>query len=319
MIAYLARRMIHTVILVFVIITIVFLMVHLIPGDPAIMILGGEDATPSAQDIATVRSQLGLDKPLYRQYGEWLGHLTQLDLGTSFTTHQAVTTTLVHRLPRSLMLGLPAVILAALLGVPLGIAGARLRETHWDPIISAIALLGFSVPVFVTGVLLVLFFAVDLGWLPSGGYVNPFHDGVGFLKAALLPILALAMGPLAVNMRMTRSSVLEELGLDYVRTARAKGLAERPVILAHVLRNSLLPVITVMGLQIGGLFSGSILVEFIFNWPGIGQLFFSAISQRDYPVVQGVVLIVALAFVLVNLLTDISYAVLDPRIRFGRS
>jgi peptide/nickel transport system permease protein len=167
--------------------------------------------------------------------------------------------------------------------------------------------------------LLVLFFAVDLRWLPSGGYVNPLDDSTGFLKAALLPILALAMSPLAVNMRMTRSSVLEELGLDYVRTARAKGLGERPVVFAHVLRNSLLPVITVMGLQIGGLFSGSILVEFIFNWPGIGQLFFSAISQRDYPVVQGVVLIVALAFILVNLLTDILYAVLDPRIRYGRS
>jgi peptide/nickel transport system permease protein len=194
-----------------------------------------------------------------------------------------------------------------------------MRRTMWDPIISAVALLGFSVPTFVVGTLLILLFAVNLGWLPAGGYIDPREDLTGFFRAAALPICSLSLGPLAIIMRMTRSSVLEELGLDYVRTARAKGLAEAPVIMRHVLRNSMLPVITVMGLQFGGLFAGSVIIEFIFNWPGMGRLFLSAIGQRDYPVIQAVVLVVALSFVLINLLTDLSYALFDPRIRVDRS
>lgn len=320
MTAYLVRRLAHTVVLVFIIITVVFTMIHLLPGDPAMMILGGDDASPSPEDIQRVREELGLDQPIYQQYVNWLGDLVRLDLGESFANHQSVTNTVfVDRLPRSLMLGIPATILAALIGIPLGIVGAHLRRTMWDPIISSIALLGFSIPVFVIGIVLVLLFAVNLGWLPSGGYVHPLDDTRGFIKAAALPVVTLAMSPMAIIMRMTRSSVLEEMGLDYVRTARAKGLAEYPIVIRHVLRNSLLPVVTVMGLQIGGLFSGSILVEFIFNWPGIGKLFLDSIGRRDYPLIQGIVLVVALGFVLINVLTDISYAILDPRIRYGRS
>jgi peptide/nickel transport system permease protein len=320
LIAYILRRLVQTAILSFIIVTVVFAMIHLLPGDPATMILGGEDAQPTQDDIDRVKTELGLDQPIYEQYVNWLADLARLDFGVSFRTNEPVASTvLVDRLPRSLMLGVPATLLAIIIGVPLGILGARMRRTMWDPIISAVALLGFSVPTFVVGTLLILLFAVNLGWLPAGGYIDPREDLTGFFRAAALPICSLSLGPLAIIMRMTRSSVLEELGLDYVRTARAKGLAEAPVILKHVLRNSMLPVITVMGLQFGGLFAGSVIIEFIFNWPGMGRLFLSAIGQRDYPVIQAVVLVVALSFVLINLLTDLSYALFDPRIRVDRS
>ncbi|HUG13584.1 MAG TPA: ABC transporter permease [Thermomicrobiales bacterium] len=320
MIAYLLRRLVHTAILSFIIVTVVFMMIHLLPGDPATMILGGEDAQPTQEDIDRVKTELGLDQPVYRQYVTWLGKISRLDFGVSFRNNEPVASTvLLKRLPRSLMLGIPATLLAIAIGVPLGILGARLRRTMWDPIISAVALLGFSVPTFVIGTLLILLFAVRLGWLPAGSFVHPLDDMNGFLKAAALPIVSLALSPLAVIMRMTRSSVLEELGSDYVRTARAKGLAEAPVIVRHVMRNSMLPVITVMGLQFGGLFAGSVIIEFIFNWPGMGRLFLTAIGQRDYPVIQAVVLVVALSFVLINLLTDLSYAFFDPRIRVDRN
>ena len=317
MTTYILRRLAHSAILLFAIATVVFLMIHILPGDPATAILGGEDRTPSQEQIDQVREQLGLDRPLYVQYAQWWINLAQLDLGTAFGTNRPVTQTLlVERLPRSLMIGIPSLIVAVALGIPLGIVGAQLRRTMWDPIISAVALLGFSIPVFVIGLVMVLVFAVGLSWLPSGGYVSPLDDVTGFVRAATLPTLALAMGPLAVVMRMTRSSVLEQMGLDYVRTARAKGLAPYPVLLKHVLRNSLLPVVTVVGLQLGSVFSGSVIVEFIFNWPGIGRVLLQAVIERDYPVIQGVMLIVAAMFVIINLITDIIYGILDPRIRY---
>lgn len=319
MIAYTLRRLVQTAVLVFIIITIVFLMIHLLPGDPATMILGGMDGQPSQEDIDRLNAELGLDGPLYQQYFTWLGNIARLDFGVSFSTNEPIgSKILAERLPRSLMLGVPATILAIVIGIPLGIFAARWRRTALDPILSGAALLGFSIPSFVVGTLLVLVFAINLDWLPASGYVDPWKDWAGFWQAATLPIIALALSPLAVIMRMSRSSILEELGRDYVRTARAKGLAEAPMIVSHVLRNSMLPVITVLGLQFGTLFSGSVIVEFIFNWPGMGRLFLTAVGQRDYPVIQTIVLVVALAFVLINLLTDLSYAFFDPRIRVGR-
>jgi peptide/nickel transport system permease protein len=283
------------------------------------MILGGQDGQPSQEDIDRLKTELGLDGPIYQQYFNWLADLARLDFGVSFSTNEPIgSKILVERLPRSLMLGVPATFLAIVIGIPLGILSARWRRTAFDPLISGAALLGFSVPTFVIGTLLILVFAVNLDWLPASGYVDPWEDWAGFWKAAALPILSLTLGPLAVIMRMTRSSVLEELGLDYVRTARAKGLAESPTIVRHVLRNSMLPVITVLGLQFGSLFSGSVIIEFIYNWPGMGRLFLTAVGQRDYPVIQTIVLVVAISFVLINLLTDLSYAFLDPRIRVGR-
>jgi peptide/nickel transport system permease protein len=245
-----------------------------------------------------------------------MSSVARLDMGSSFTTHTSVNHELARRLPRTLMLIVPAEIIAILIGIPLGIAAARLRRTAWDPIISAVALLGFSTPVFVSGIILVLVFALKLHWVPSGGFVSPGTNFGGFLKAAILPIITLSLAPMATTMRMTRSSVLEQLGLDYVRTARAKGVNDVKVLYGHVLRNALLPVVTIIGLHVGFMFAGSVLVEFIFNWPGMNSYLLNSITARDYPVVQAIVLVVATIFILINFLTDLSFAVLDPRIRY---
>lgn len=316
MVAYLIRRTIATLVLLLLIITVVFMLIHLLPGDPAYTILGGLDANPSPEQIARVRNELGLDRPIYVQYVDWLGRLVRGDLGYSYIGKRAIGPDLLQRLPRTLFIIVPAILLSIILGVPLGVAAARLRRTMWDPIISAIALLGFSLPVFVTGIILVLIFALKLSVLPSGGFVHPMEDFPEFLKRAALPIVTLSLGPTATTMRMTRSSVVEQLGLDYVRTARAKGLSDRKTLYGHVLRNALMPVVTVIGLNFGAMFAGSVLVEFIFNWPGLNTYMLTAISSRDYPIVQAVVLVVSVIFVLINFLTDLSFAIIDPRIRY---
>jgi peptide/nickel transport system permease protein len=316
MTAYLIRRTVSTLILLFLIISVVFMLIHLLPGDPAMTILGGMDAEPTEADIQRVRERLGLDRPIHVQYVEWLGGLARFDLGDSYVTGRSISGDMAVRLPRTLSLIVPAIVLAVLIGVPLGILAASLRRSTWDPIISATALLGFSTPVFVSGLLLVLVFALQFQMVPSGGYVSPGEDLTGFLRRAILPTVTLALGPMAITMRMTRSSVLEQLGLDYVRTARSKGVDELRVIYRHVLRNALLPVVTIVGLQFGAMFAGSVLVEFIFNWPGVNSYLLQAIGVRDYPIVQAVVLVVAVIFVTINFVTDIFFAILDPRIRY---
>lgn len=316
MVAFIVRRAISTVVLLLLIATAVFLFLHLLPGDPAMTILGGMDAHPSDAAVQHVRQELGLDQPIYTQYLDWMGKLARLNFGDSFTSGTPVRHELARRLPRTFMLIIPAELIAIVIGIPLGIAAARLRRTMWDPLISAGALLGFSTPVFVSGILLVLIFALKLHWLPSGGFVSPADNFGGFLKAAILPIFTLSLAPMATTMRMTRSSVLEQLGLDYVRTARAKGVTDVVVLYGHVLRNALLPVVTIIGLHVGFMFAGSVLVEFIFNWPGVNAYLLNSINARDYPVVQAIVLVVAAIFILINFLTDLSFAVLDPRIRY---
>ena len=313
--AYLIRRTISTIVLLYLIITAVFLLLHLLPGDPALAVLGGIDANPSEEDIALVRERLGLDRPLYVQYFDYLGNVVQLDFGESFVSGRSVSSDIGTRLPRTLMIIVPAIIVAVLIGMPLGIIAARYRQSLIDPAVSAVALLGFSVPVFVIGLLLVYIFSIQLGWLPANGYVDPRDDFPEYVKRSTLPIVALSLGPMALTMRMTRSSMLEQLGLDYVRTARAKGLTELTTLYRHVLRNALLPIVTIVALQFGAMFAGSVLVESIFNWPGVNTYLLTAIGVRDYPVVQGVVAVVASIFVLINFLTDISFAFFDPRIR----
>ena len=316
MVNYIIRRGISTIVLLFMIATAVFLFLHLLPGDPALTILGGIDATPDSAAIALVHQRLGLDRPLYVQYGEWMGNLVRLNLGTSFTSGTSVSSELARRLPRTFMLIVPAEAIAIIFGIPLGIAAARLRRTMWDPVISAVALLGFSTPVFVSGLLLVLAFSLKLHWLPSGGFVSPSENFGEFVKSAIMPVVTLSLGPMATTMRMTRSSVLEQLGADYVRTARSKGVTEIRVLYRHVLRNALLPVVTIVGLHVGFMFAGSVLVEFLFNWPGVNAYLLNSIGGRDYPVVQGIVLVIAAIFILINFLTDLSFAILDPRIRY---
>jgi peptide/nickel transport system permease protein len=314
---YVVRRLGLAAVLLWVVATVLFFSIHLLPGDPALLILGGDAAQASPEQIARVRARLGLDRPLPVQYVAWLGRVLRADLGTSLLDERSVARDLANRLPRTLQLVVPATLLAVVFGVPLGMFAARRRGRLADPAASALALTGFSMPVFVVGMLLVLVFSLRLRWLPPTGYVPPGEDPAGFLRHLVLPVLALAAAPLATVMRMTRSSYLEETTRDFVRTARAKGLAERAVAWRHVLRNALLPVTSIVGLQVGSMFAGAVLVEYIFSWPGMNALLLSALGTRDYPVIQGVVLLGSALFVAVNVVTDLCYGFVNPRIRHG--
>jgi len=313
---FLLRRTGASFVLLLVVATILFFSIHLLPGDPVLLILGGDAAQPTPEQIAMVRAKLGLDKPLWLQYLSWLQRVSQGDLGRSLVDDRPVARDLANRLPRTLQLVIPATLLSTAVGVSLGMFAARRRGRLADPIASSTALMGFSMPVFVVGMLLVALFSITLGWLPPTGYVPFGEDPAGFLRHLILPALALSAAPTAITMRMTRSSFLEQSALDYVRTARAKGLPEPAVAWRHVLRNALLPVVTVVGLQIGGMFAGAVLVEYIFSWPGLNTLLLNSISTRDYPIIQGVVLLAAVLFVFVNLATDLCYALVNPRIRY---
>ena len=313
---YLLRRLAGSAALLWVVASVVFVTVYLLPGDPAQIILGGLEAHPSPEQLRQVRAQLGLDRPLAVQYAGWLGGVVHGDLGRSLVSGRAVTADLSVRLLRTLQLIVPATAIAVALGVPAGVFAARARSTLVDPLVSGFTLLGFSVPVFVIGPILVSIFTLRLRLLPPGGYVPPLENPAGFALHLILPAVALAAAPMATTMRMTRSSVLEQLSLDYVRTARSKGLAEARVVGHHVLRNAGLPVLAVLGLQVGAMFAGSVLVETIFNWPGMNLFLLQALGQRDYPVIQAVVLAAAAIFIGVNFLIDVTYAVVDPRIRY---
>lgn len=313
---YLLRRTGLSLLLLFVVATFLFLSIHLLPGDPALLILGGDSAQPTPEQIATVRARLGLDRPLLVQYVTWLGRVIRGDLGTSLLDDRSVARDLANRLPRTLQLIVPAMLLAVAMGVPLGVFAARRWGRLADPAASALALVGFSMPVFVIGMLLVAAFSLALGWLPPTGYVPFGENPREFLRHLILPVLALSAAPMATTMRMTRSSFLEQSSLEYVRTARAKGLTERSVARRHVLRNALMPVVTVVGLQVGSMFAGAVLVEYIFTWPGLNTLLLNSLSTRDYPVIQGVVLLAAVLFVGVNFITDLCYAAINPRIRY---
>jgi peptide/nickel transport system permease protein len=310
---YVIRRLLQAAVLIFFSATLVALFIHMIPGDPVSVILG-EDVTPERADA--VRRELGLDRPIYVQYAEWLAGLARADFGTSLTTRRPIRHDLGRRLPRTLELIAAATLLSVLIGVPAGVLAAQYRNRVPDIVVSISALIGISVPVFVTGTLFVLVFGIRLNILPGTGYVAPSEDLVGHLKRLILPSLTLALLMSAIVIRMTRSSLLEVLGEDYVRTARAKGLNHRVTLYGHALRNALIPVVTVIGLQMGNMLGGSVLVEFIFNWPGLSTYLITAINQRDYPTVQAVILVIAFLFILLNLLTDLLYAVIDPRIKY---
>jgi peptide/nickel transport system permease protein len=312
---YVARRLIETVVLVFFVSTIVAVFIHLIPGDPASLIVGDNQSTP--ERIAAVRANLGLDRPLYEQYLDWISGIARGDFGESLFTGRDIRTDLAKRIPRTLELGGAALLVSILVGIPLGVVAAHYRNRAPDVIVSSFAIAGLSVPVFVIGTLMVLLFSVKWQIFPASGYVPFGEDPIEHIKRLTLPAVTLGILASATIMRMTRSSLLEVLGEDYVRTARAKGARERTVVYGHALRNALIPVVTVVGLQMGTLLGGSVLVEYIFNWPGLSTYLISGINQRDYPVVQAVVLVIAVVFVLINLATDLLYAVIDPRIKYG--
>jgi len=302
---YFLRRLLLTIPVMFGVSTLVFLFIHLIPGDP-VQVMLGESA--NAADVEALRNQLGLSRPLGEQYAHFLKGLLTADLGKSIFTGQPIFKTIMSRLPATVELTLASLATALLIAIPLGVISARKQYSWLDNAATFIALLGISMPHFWLGPLLILLFAVHLNWLPVSGYGTIWH--------LILPAITLGSALAAKLTRMTRSSVLEALHEDYITTSRAKGLRESVVLFKHALRNALIPVITVIGIQFGALLSGALITETIFAWPGIGRLAIEAIQKRDYPLVQGCVLIFAFGYVFANLLTDLAYAAADPRIRF---
>lgn len=310
---YILRRLLAMLPVLLLVSMVVFSLLHLTPGDPALSILG-EEATP--QQVEALRAKLGLNQPIPIQYVKWLGAVLRGDLGRSVRSNQPVSEAIAERLPVTVELALLAMAISLLIAIPAGIISAMRRNSIVDTGATFVALLGVSLPNFFLAILLILVFGVKLGWLPPFGY-EPLSQGVaGNLRRMILPAITLGTALAAIVTRMMRSSLLEVLDQDYVRTARAKGLTESRMVRAHALKNALMPVVTIVGLQIGGLLGGAIITESIFVLPGIGRLLVDAIFQRDFPLVQGVVLFVSLAFLFSNFAVDLLYAYLDPRIRY---
>ena len=313
MFTYLARRALTLLPILLLMSIMVFGLVRMIPGDPIDVMYGGEGMDEMRR--AALSRELGLDQPIVVQYGRWLLRAIGGDLGNSYRASMPVMQLIGQRLPATLWLSFSAMVLSLIIALPLGLLAAVKRNSAADMGATAFAILGISMPNFWSGILLVLIFSIWLGWLPSIGYVSPFEDLGRSLRHLILPAFTLGWALAGVTTRLARSSLLEELGKDYVRTARSKGLAERAVLLRHTLRNALIPTVTMIGLQMGFLIGGTVVVETVFAWPGVGLLVVDSIFARDYPVVQGVVLVIAVLVVLINLLVDVTYTVLDPRIR----
>jgi peptide/nickel transport system permease protein len=314
MLRFVAARLIGTIPVVIILSIGVFLMLHLTPGDP-VQIMLGQDADP--QSIESLRRELGLDQPLPIQYIRWAGNVLHGDLGRSIRTHEPVTEAIVSRLPVTIELSVISLLISLAIGLPAGVVAAIRRNTSLDLASTGVALAGVSLPSFFLGILLILVFAQWLRWVPPSGYTPFVQDPAMNFKQMFMPAVALGAALAGIVARLTRSSLLEVLEAEYMRTARAKGLSEQATVLAHGLKNALLPVVTVVGLQVGALLGGAILIETIFALPGLGRLAVDSIFARDFPIVQGVVLFLALVRVLSNLVADLLYGRLDPRIAHG--
>lgn len=312
---YVARRILLALPVLVGVSLLVFGVMRLAPGDPAAIMLG---AQATAEDVARLRRDLGLDRPVAVQYLQWMGRVLQGDLGRSIPLGREVLPEVLLRFKATVLLTSGALLIAVALGLAAGIVSATRQYSWLDKLSMAIAVTGVSLPVFWTGIMLILVFALSLRWFPSAGMVSPYGSGGGadLLWHLALPAVTLGTASAAAVARLTRSSVLEIIRQDYVRAARAKGLAERAVIARHVLKNALNPILTVVGVQVGYLLGGAILTETVFSWPGLGSMMVRAIQARDYPLVQGGVLLIATTFVVVNLIVDLLYAVFDPRIRY---
>ena len=313
---YILRRVVLMVPVAFLVTIIIFLLVRLAPGDP-VLTYAGEERDP--EQLAKIRESLGLDQPWPVQYGLWIGRAVQGDLGRSIRTKQPVAEAIRERLGATLELGLGAVILSSTVSLIVGTISALRRNSWLDILATGITLGGVSLPNFFLGLVLILLFGLAFRMFPPGGYVPFTQDPVGNLYRLFLPAVTLATASLAVNLRQVRSRMLDVLAQDYIRTARAKGLRQQAVIVGHALKNALIPVVTLVGLQIGAVVEGALITETIFFWPGVGRLAVDSIGGRDYPVVQAIVLVSALSFMLTTLLVDILYGWLDPRISYGRS
>jgi peptide/nickel transport system permease protein len=316
MVVYILRRLTLLVPMLLGISVITFLVVRLLPGDIVDVMLG-TDIRVTPEVSAQMRRLLGLDEPLPQQYGHWLWDALHGDLGLSFTTSKPVAEALLQRYPVTIELVALSITLAVAVGIPLGCLSAVFQDRWLDASGRLLSLVGLSMPSFWVGTLLVLVFAVQLHWLPVVGFVPLFQDPAANLRSMILPTVTLALGVMAAIVRMTRSSMLEVLYQEYIRTARSKGLKDRVVVTTHAFRNALIPTLTLIGLQVGGLLGGAVIVEEIFSLPGVGTLVINAVNNRDYPIVQGAVLFLTVNVVLVNLVVDVMYAFIDPRIRYG--
>jgi peptide/nickel transport system permease protein len=312
MLTLLSRRLLQLIPTIFFVSVIIFLLQQLLPGDPA-TIMAGEEADP--QVIAELRRQYRLDQPLPIQYLYWVGGVLTGDLGESMRLKVSVADLVIQKFPVTLQLAFMAIVIALVIGITAGVISAVKRDSVWDYAVNVLSLWGISTPNFWLGIMLILLFSVELGWLPASGYVSPFEDLGQSLKTTILPAFVLGNSIAGVLMRHTRASMLEALQSDYVRTARAKGQSELRIILRHVMRNALTPVITLGALEFGTLLSGAVLTEQIFSIPGFGKLIVDAVFNRDYAVVQGVVLVTATTYILLNLLADIGYILINPRLR----
>jgi peptide/nickel transport system permease protein len=313
MTAYIARRLLSMLPVMAVVALFVFLLLHLAPGDPA-AIIAGDNATPA--NIDQIRKALGLDEPLWKQFLVWVGSLLRGDLGRSIFWGDPVTTLIAQRAQPTASLALTTILVAVIIAITLGVTAAARAGTLLDRLVMAFAVMGFSVPVFVVGYVLIFVFAIQLKWLPVQGY-TPIAEGVGpWLRNLTLPSIALGMAYVALIARITRATMLDVLAEDYMRTARAKGVAPRSMLLKHALKNAAVPIVTVIGIGVALLIGGVVITETVFNIPGIGRLVVDAIARRDYPIIQGVIIMFSGIYVLVNLLVDLSYTLLDPRIRY---
>jgi peptide/nickel transport system permease protein len=313
MLPYIGRRLLATIPVMAVVAVVVFSLLRLTAGDPA-AIIAGDNAT--SQDVAAIRARLGLDRPLAEQFTIWIGRVLRGDFGESFFFKKQVSELILDRVEPTLALSMCTLVLTIAVAVPLGMLAAWRRDSWIDRSVMGFSVLGFSVPVFVIGYVLIYVFAIELAWLPVQGYQR-IGDGVGgFLERLVLPSITLAVVFVALIARITRASVLEVLNADHVRTARAKGLGELPVLLRHVLRNAAVPIVTVIGIGVAVLIGGVVVTESVYGIPGLGRLTVDAVLARDYPTVQAVILVFSVAYVLINLLVDLSYTFLDPRIRY---
>ena len=310
---FILRRVASTVPVMLIVAVVIFAMLRLTPGDPAVVI-AGDQAT--AEQIARIRASLGLDLPIHEQFVTWIVHILQGDLGTSIFTNMPVSTLIGQRLEPTLMLTLTTVIFSVSVAVPLGVWAAWRAGSWTDRLIMMFSVLGFSFPVFVLGYLLIYQFGLTLKWLPTQGYKSPFTDPLGFARTIVMPTITLGMIYIALVTRITRASVLEVLGEDYIRTARAKGQVERKVLFRHALKNAAVPIATIIGIGIALLIGGAVVTETVFNIPGLGRLVVDAILRRDYPIIQGLILVFSFTYIIINMLIDIAYTMLDPRIRY---
>jgi peptide/nickel transport system permease protein len=316
---YIIRRLLQAIIVLFIVTWIVFFVMRLLPGDPILIYVGQQSSVQAMppEQVAALRHQYGLDENLAVQYAKWIGGVLHGDFGKSIYYHYEVSRLLGERLPKTLYIGFVSLVFGSITGILIGL-WAGIRKGKWpDKIVTPLTYFGITIPVFWLGILLIYLFAMKLHWLPSSGYTSPFTDFVLSTRQLIMPVFCSSLFSIAANARQMRSSMLETISQDYIRTAWSKGLTERTIIIKHALKNSLIPVITLIGLGVGMIFGGSVLIETIFAIPGIGRLMVNSIFGQDYVVVQGITLVISVSILMANLLVDISYVWFDPRIRYG--